>query len=61
MSQNIEKLLDRAKRVQMTPAEREKQRRSFVYGNTKIENERITRELVDQVADALEADKARDK
>ena len=37
----------------MTEAQREAQRRSFVYGNTKIENDRITRELVDEQADLL--------
>lgn len=41
----------------MTPAEREEQRRSFVYGNCKIENDFITRELVDEVADAMAAGK----
>jgi hypothetical protein len=35
----------------MTAEQKEEQRRSFAYGNTAIENTRITRELVDQVAD----------
>lgn len=35
----------------MTPDQQEEQRRSFVYGNTGIENPAITRELVDEVAD----------
>lgn len=35
----------------MTPEQQEEQRRSFVYGNTGIENPDITRELVDEVAD----------
>ncbi len=37
----------------MTPEEQEEQRRSFAYGNTKIENEDITRETIDREADAL--------
>jgi hypothetical protein len=37
----------------MTPEEKEEQRRSFAYGNTKIENPRITREMVDQAADEI--------
>lgn len=41
----------------MTPAQREEQRRSFVYGNCKIDNDAITREMVDEVADAMAADK----
>jgi hypothetical protein len=39
----------------MFPARRNKedQRRSFAYRNTKIENPRITREMVDRQADVL--------
>ena len=37
----------------MTDHEREAQRRSFAYGNTHIGNPRITRETVDQAAEAL--------
>jgi len=33
--------------------EREAQRRSFAYGNTKLSNDDITRELVERVADDL--------
>lgn len=35
----------------MTPAEREAQRRSFAYGNTKLSNDAVTRALVDEAAD----------
>ena len=38
----------------MTPAQEEAQRRSFAYGNTKIENDRITRQTIDEAAAALE-------
>ncbi len=51
----LEELLERARRVRMNAAEREEQRRSFAYGNTKIENPLITRETVDQQAEALKA------
>jgi hypothetical protein len=37
----------------MTPEESEQQRRSFAYGNTKIENERITKDTIEQAAKAL--------
>lgn len=50
---DLEALIDAARRVEMTDDDREVQRRSFVYGNTRIENERITRELVDRVAEAV--------
>ena len=39
-----------ARKVEMTDGDRERQRRSFVYGNTHIENERITRETIDIAA-----------
>jgi hypothetical protein len=57
MSKHLENLIDSAKRVTMTPAQREEQRRSFAYGNTKIENARITRKSVDEAADAMAAKK----
>ena len=49
----LRELLDAAKNVVLTQQEKEEQRRSFAYGNTKIENPRITRGMVDQEADAL--------
>jgi hypothetical protein len=57
MTDRLQKLLDQAKRVVPSAEEREEQRRSFAYGNTKIENPRITREMVDREADALGAPK----
>ena len=53
MSPELEKLLDKARRVQMTPEQAEEQRRSFAYGNTNIENPRITRKMVDEEAERL--------
>jgi len=53
MTKHLEDLLEAAKKVVPTPEEKEQQRRSFAYGNTKIENSRITREMVDHAADAL--------
>jgi len=51
----LERLIDAAKRRIFPEAEREAQRRSFAYGNTKIENSRITRETVDQQAEKLKS------
>lgn len=53
MTRHLEKLLEAAKKVVPTAEEKEQQRRSFAYGNTKIENSRITREMVDRAADEL--------
>ncbi len=58
MSTKLQELLEQAKNTVPTPQEKEEQRRSFAYGNTKIENPRITREMVDQAADALNKAKA---
>jgi hypothetical protein len=53
MPTRLQKLLDEARNRVMTPEEKEEQRRSFAYGNTKIENPRITREMVDKAADEI--------
>jgi chromosome condensin MukBEF complex kleisin-like MukF subunit len=42
----LEELVAKAKKIQMTEGQLREQRLSFVYGNTHIENERITREMV---------------
>jgi hypothetical protein len=49
----LAKLIDAVKTAKTTPEQREKQRRSFVYGNTHLENELITRELVSREAERL--------
>lgn len=46
-------LLERARKIEMTADDRERQRRSFAYGNTKMENDLITRDMVDQCAETL--------
>ncbi len=48
----IEELIERARTLVTTSEQREAQRRSFAYGNIKIENQRVTREMVDRAADA---------
>jgi hypothetical protein len=53
MTNRLQQLLDEAKRAVPTAQEKEEQRRSFAYGNTKIENPRITRETVDHEAESL--------
>jgi hypothetical protein len=49
----LEDLVKAGRAVEMTEKDREAQRRSFAYGNTKIENELITRETVDRAAEEL--------
>lgn len=51
MTEALAALIEKARNVKMTEDEMRQQRISFVYGNTHIENERITREMVTE-ADA---------
>jgi hypothetical protein len=46
MTKDLQELVDRARKIEMTPEQLREQRRSFAYGNTHIENDRITREMV---------------
>ncbi len=57
MTDILKKLLEVGKAVKPTPQQQEEQRRSFVYGNTHLENRLITREMVDREADKLGDDK----
>lgn len=56
MGKDLEELVNRARAIEMTPDQLREQRRSFVYGNTNIENERITREMVAEIDSRLEAE-----
>ena len=53
MTEDLKTLLEAAKQIPSTPAQREEQRRSFAYGNTAFENDRITREMIDRQAEKL--------
>jgi len=56
MTNYLQELVEAARGVPFPSEEREAQRRSFAYGNTHIENDRITREMVDEQAEALKAE-----
>ena len=51
MSEALKELIEKSRNVKVSDAEWEEQRRSFAYGNTKIENSRITREMIDEEAE----------
>jgi|GEM_PF-3681588 len=53
MNVKLEELLERAKTVPFTQEDKEAQRRSFAYGNTKIENDLVTWKMVDDEAERL--------
>lgn len=57
MTEKLEKLLAAAKKHPLTPEEKEEQRRSFAYGNAKIENARITKQMVADEAELLKRGK----
>lgn len=50
MSEEIKALIARAAEVVMSSDDKEAQRRSFAYGNANIENDRVTRAMVDAAA-----------
>jgi hypothetical protein len=56
VSDELKRLLEMAGKISMSKSEREEQRRSFAYGNTHFENERITRDIVKQAAEKLAQD-----
>jgi hypothetical protein len=56
MGKDLEELVKKARAIEMTHDELREQRRSFVYGNTHIENERVTREMVAEVDQKVESE-----
>lgn len=56
MANELEKLIELSRGVRMTPEQQEEQRRSFAYGNSKIENDQITGESIDREAQSLSAE-----
>ncbi|HEY7391884.1 MAG TPA: hypothetical protein VH640_25430 [Bryobacteraceae bacterium] len=55
MANNLEYLIELARKHQITPEEHDAQVRSFAYGNTHFENETITRADIDRAVDSLKA------
>lgn len=55
MSEELNKLLEAARSIPFSDAQREQQRRSFAYGNAHIENPRVTRQTVDEQAEKLKS------
>jgi len=47
---DLENLVERARQIEMTRSEKEEQRKSFAYGNANIENDAVTREVVELAA-----------
>ena len=58
MTEALEVLIEKARKVQMTDSQLRDQRLSFVYGNTHIENDRITREMVAEADEKVAQEEA---
>ena len=55
MTDDLQQLIDEARTRPFSAEDREAQRRSFAYGNAKIENDRVTREMVDELDELMKA------
>ncbi len=53
MSPQLQELIEKARKVKPSVEHFEEQRRSFAYGSAKIENDDITREMIDEAASKL--------
>ncbi len=53
MSDHLKRLVELARTRTMTPAEREEQLCNFVVGNVGLENDRVTRAVVDEAVRRL--------
>ncbi|HZZ23716.1 MAG TPA: hypothetical protein VFE60_14595 [Roseiarcus sp.] len=63
MTKSLEMLIEAARSATPTAQQQEEQRRSFAYGNTAFENSLITRQMIDEQAEAIarERDKQRER
>jgi hypothetical protein len=53
MTEELKALIEATREVRPSAKDREEQRRSFAYGNTALENKRITRAMIDEQAEKL--------
>jgi hypothetical protein len=53
MTKSLELLIEAARNAAPSAQQQEEQRRSFAYGNTAFENSLITRQMVDEQAEAI--------
>jgi hypothetical protein len=53
MTNEMRQLIEAASKFSMSDDDKEEQRRSFAYGSAKIENDDVTRDMVDKAAERL--------
>jgi hypothetical protein len=61
MTDDLATLIEAARKIKPTDAQREEHRRSFAYGNAAIENSLVTREMIDREADRLASETSHDR
>lgn len=61
MTNHLKELLEKVQKLEVSSESEREQRQSFVFGNTNIENERITREMVAEIDAKMEADELASK
>jgi len=57
MNARLKELIEATKSQQMSDRQKEAQRRSFAYGNAHIENDRVTKEMVNEAAEKIRRSK----
>jgi hypothetical protein len=57
MADELEDLIELARKHHMTADERKAQVRSFAYGNARFENQTITKADINEAMDALQAER----
>ena len=57
MDTKLQYLIDLAKQHKITPEEHKAQVRSFAYGNTRIENDAITKADIDRAMTSLQSER----
>jgi hypothetical protein len=55
-NEKLEELVVRTRKITMSSGQLRDQRQSFAYGNTHIENDRITREMIAEADRKIEAE-----
>lgn len=58
MTEELKRLIEAARTRPVSDAEREAQRRSFAYGNAKIENPRVTWQMIVEADEQIKAELA---
>lgn len=56
MTEELDRLIESARNRPFPPEEREAQRRSFAYGNCKIDNDLVTWEMVVEADERIKAE-----